>query len=153
MLILKGISGIGLTFMRNKIFFDTNILIYSIDKFSRTKQKKARALIKEIATSSTIVISTQVLQEFYVAATKKLGAEPLAVKEIINTFERFEIVTITLEMIKDAIDISLLNKISFWDALIIVSAEAAKCTALFTEDLNSGQVIKGVTIINPLATS
>ncbi len=137
--------------MRNKIFFDTNIFIYSIDKYSKTKQKKARALIKEVAESNTIVISTQVLQEFYVAATKKLGAEPLAVKEIINSFEKFEIITVTLEMIKDAIDISLLNKISFWDALIIVTSEAAKCTVLFTEDLNSGQVIKGVTIINPLA--
>lgn len=137
--------------MKSKIFFDTNILIYSIDQYSKVKQKKARVLIKEIAVSNTIVISTQVLQEFYVAATKKLGAEPLTVKEIINSFEKFEIITITLEMIKDAIDISLLNKISFWDALIIITAEAAKCTALFTEDLNSGQVIKGVTIINPLA--
>lgn len=137
--------------MKSKIFFDTNILIYSIDKYSKVKQKKARALIKEVAVSDTIVISTQVLQEFYVAATKKLGAEPLTVKEIINSFEKFEIITTTLEMIKDAIDISLLNKISFWDALIIVTAEAAKCTALFTEDLNSGQVIKGITIINPLS--
>lgn len=53
-------------------------------------------------------------------------------------------------MIKDAIDVSLLNKISFWDALIVISAEIAKCTALITEDLNSGQIIKGVKIINPL---
>lgn len=135
--------------MRNKVFFDTNIFVYSIDKYSKKKQKKARDLIKEVATNNTIVISTQVLQEFYVAATKKLGAEPLAVKEIINSFEKFEIITITLEMIKDAIDISLLNKISFWDALIVITAESAKCLVLFTEDLNSGQVIKGVTIINP----
>lgn len=135
--------------MRNKVFFDTNIFVYSIDKYSRKKQKKARELIKEVAANNTIVISTQVLQEFYVAATKKLGAEPLAVKEIINSFEKFEVITITLDMIKDAIDISLLNKISFWDALIVITAESAKCSVLFTEDLNSGQVIKGVTIINP----
>lgn len=135
--------------MRNKVFFDTSIFVYSIDKYSRKKQKKARELIKEVAANNTIVISTQVLQEFYVAATKKLGAEPLAVKEIINSFEKFEVITITLDMIKDAIDISLLNKISFWDALIVITAESAKCSVLFTEDLNSGQVIKGVTIINP----
>jgi predicted nucleic acid-binding protein len=136
--------------MKNKFFIDTNILIYSVDKFDKTKQKKARALLKEIAANDAGVISTQVLQEFYVAATKKLNAAPLIVKEIINSFEKFEVVQITVEMIKDAIDVSLLNKISFWDALIIVSAEIAKCSALITEDLNSGQIIKGVKIINPL---
>ena len=136
--------------MKNKFFIDTNILIYSVDKFDKIKQKKARALLKEIAANDTGVISTQVLQEFYVAATKKLNAAPLIVKEIINGFEKFEVVQITVEMIKDAIDVSLLNKISFWDALIVVSAEIAKCTALITEDLNSGQIIKGVKIINPL---
>lgn len=136
--------------MKNKFFIDTNILIYSVDKFDKTKQKKARALLKEIAANDAGVISTQVLQEFYVAATKKLNAAPLIVKEIINSFEKFEVVQITVEMIKDAIDVSLLNKISFWDALIVVSAEIAKCTALITEDLNSEQIIKGVKIINPL---
>lgn len=135
--------------MKNKIFIDTNILIYSIDKFDKSKQKKARALLKEIAVSDTGVISTQVLQEFYVAATKKLNAAPLIVKEIINGFEKFEVVQITLEIIKDAIDVSLLNKISYWDALIIASTETAKCTALITEDLNAGQIIRGVKIINP----
>lgn len=138
--------------MKNKFFIDTNILIYSIDKFDKSKQKKARALLKEIAVSDTGVISTQVLQEFYVAATKKLNAAPLIVKEIINGFEKFEVVQITVEIIKDAIDVSLLNKISYWDALIIASAETAKCTALITEDLNAGQIIRGVKIINPFQT-
>lgn len=138
--------------MKNKIFIDTNILIYSIDKFDKSKQKKARALLKEIAVSDTGVISTQVLQEFYVAATKKLNAAPLIVKEIIIGFEKFEVVQITIEIIKDAMDISLLNKISYWDALIIASAETAKCTALITEDLNAGQIIRGVKIINPFQT-
>jgi predicted nucleic acid-binding protein len=136
--------------MKNKIFIDTNILIYCIDKFDKSKQKKARTLLKEITLEDAGVISTQVLQEFYVAATKKLNADPLIVKEIINSFEKFEVVQITVEMIKDAIDVSLLNKISFWDSLIVVSAETAKCTALITEDLNAGQIIKGVKIINPL---
>lgn len=135
--------------MKNKFFIDTNILIYSIDKFDKSKQKKARALLKEIAVSDTGVISTQVLQEFYVAATKKLNAAPLIVKEIINGFEKFEVVQITVEIIKDAMDVSLLNKISYWDALIIASAETAKCTALITEDLIAGQIIRGVKIINP----
>lgn len=135
--------------MKNKIFFDTNILVCSVDKFNKQKQKKARLLLKEAANENAVVISTQVLQEFYVTAVKKLNANPLVVKEIINSFEKFDIIAVTVEMIKDAVDISLLNKISFWDALIVVSAEAAKCSALLTEDLSSGQIIKGVKVVNP----
>ena len=135
--------------MKNKIFFDTNILVYSVDKFNKQKQKKARLLLKEAANENAVVISTQVLQEFYVTAVKKLNANPLVVKEIINSFEKFDIIAVTVEMIKDAVDIRLLNKISFWDAIIVVSAEAAKCSALLTEDLNSGQIIKGVKVVNP----
>ena len=135
--------------MKNKIFFDTNILVYSVDKFNKQKQKKARLLLKEAANENAVVISTQVLQEFYVTAVKKLNANPLVVKEIINSFEKFDIIAVTVEMIKDAVDIRLLNKISFWDALIVVSAEATKCSALLTEDLNSGQIIKGVKVVNP----
>jgi predicted nucleic acid-binding protein len=135
--------------MKNKIFFDTNILIYSVDKFNKQKQKKARLLLKEAANENAVVISTQVLQEFYVTAVKKLNANPLVVKEIINSFEKFDIIAVTVEMIKDAVDISLLNKISFWNALIVVSAEAAKCSALLTGNLSSGQIIKGVKVVNP----
>lgn len=96
------------------------------------------------------VISTQVLQEFYVAGVKKLNANPQILKEIIKGFEKYEIVQVNIELIKEAIDISLLHKISFWDALIITSAEIAGCQIIYTEDLNSGQMIKGIKIINPL---
>jgi len=142
-------SGAGKIFMNHKIFIDTNILVYSIDKFDKRKQNKARLIIKKIAGESTIVISTQVLQEFYVASVKKLNANPLVIKEIINGFEKFDIITVNVEMIKDAIDLSLVNKISFWDALIVVAAEISKCSVIFTEDLNHGQTLKGIQIVNP----
>ncbi|MFO7447953.1 MAG: PIN domain-containing protein [Ignavibacteriaceae bacterium] len=135
--------------MKNKIFVDTNILVYTIDTFDKDKQKKSRKLLKEIAVENIGVMSTQVIQEFYVTAAKKLSINPLLIKEIINSFEKFEIVQISISMIKEAIDLSMLHKISFWDALIIVSAENAKCHVLLTEDLNSEQMIKGVKIINP----
>ncbi len=135
--------------MKGKVFIDTNIFVYSIDKHDKVKQKKARAVLTELAAKGIGVISTQVLQEFYVAATKKLNANPLVVKEILHSLEKFEVVQISPEMINDAIEVTLLNKISFWDSLIIVSAESSKCTSLLTEDLNSGQVIKGVTVVNP----
>ena len=135
--------------MKDKVFIDTNLLIYSIDPRNKAKQKKARQLLKDIIVGDVGVISTQVIEEFFVVATKKLGISHELVKEIITGFERFEVVQITVEMIKHAIDVSVLYKLSFWDSLIIVSAESSKCTSLLTEDLNSSQVIKGVTVVNP----
>ena len=117
-----------------------------------TKREKrgAAALIEALAGELYGVLSTQVLQEFYVAATKKLGADPLAVKDILHSFRRFETVLITPEIIKDAIDCSLINHLSFWDSLIVVAAESARCEKIWTEDLNDGQIIRGVRIENPL---
>lgn len=135
--------------MKGKVFIDTNIFVYSIDKHDKVKQKKVRTVLTELAAKGIGVISTQVLQEFYVASTKKLNANPLVVKEILHSLEKFEVVQISPDMINDAIEVSLLNKISFWDSLIVVAAEVSKCTSLITEDLNSGQVIKGVTVVNP----
>ena len=65
-------------------------------------------------------------------------------------FERFETVTITPGIIKEAIDCGIINRLSFWDALMITAAESSKCGKLWTEDLNDGQVIRGVRIENPL---
>jgi len=133
-----------------KIFIDTNILIYSMDQFDPVKRERCRALLKSLKNDLRGVISTQVLQEFYVAATKKLGAEPLVVKDILNSLERFETVIIAPDIIKDAIDCGIINRLSFWDALIIIAAESANCERLWSEDLNAGQVIRGVLVENPL---
>lgn len=135
--------------MKDKVFLDTNILIYSNDPHDITKQKKARSTLNAITANDIGVISTQVLQEFYVTATKKLNADPLVVKEIIHRFENFEVIQITPEMINEAIDVSIVNKISFWDSLIIVSAATARCSSILTEDMNASQTIRGVKIINP----
>ena len=83
-------------------------------------------------------------------ATSKLGADPLLVKDIIRSLERLETVVVSPMLIKEAIDCSLINRLSFWDALIVVTAESAHCEILWTEDLNHGQVIRGVLIENPL---
>jgi len=90
------------------------------------------------------------MQEFYVTTVKKLGADPLLIKDILHAYERFETVIITPDSIRDAIDCSIINRLSFWDALIVVAAESARCEKLWSEDLNDGQVIRGVQIENPL---
>jgi predicted nucleic acid-binding protein len=134
----------------SKVFLDTNIFVYSLDQSDSSKRKKCRNLIKSLIDENSGVISTQVLQELYVAATAKLGADALLVKDIIRSLERLETVVVSPMLIKEAIDCSLINRLSFWDALIVVTAESAHCEILWTEDLNHGQVIRGVRIENPL---
>ncbi len=136
--------------MISKVFIDTNILVYTMDAFDPIKQKRCRMLLRGLIADLSGVISTQVMQEFYVIATKKIGVDPLVVKDILASLERFEIVTIVPEIIKDAIDCSIINRLSFWDALIVTAAERARCSRLWTEDLNDGQIIRGVRIENPL---
>ena len=138
------------TFTMSKVFIDTNILVYSMDNHNKLKKKKCRDLLRKAHHDLQGVISTQVMQEFYVAAVKKLKADPLIVKDIIHSLDRFETVTITPEIINEAIDCSIISRISFWDALIISAAQGARCEKIWTEDLNHGQIIRGVLIENPL---
>ena len=133
-----------------KAFLDTNILIYQLDNRDPVKQKKCRDTVRALVFNHEAVISTQILQEYYVACTTKLKIKPLLVKGIMHGFENMEIVTIGTDSINNAIDTSIQYQISFWDSLIVVAAECAKCQYLLTEDLNEGQIIRNVRIRNPL---
>lgn len=133
-----------------KVFVDTNILLCSMDKFNPEKRSGCRALLTTLTDELRGVISTQVMQEFYVAATKKLAVDALLAKDILHSFEHFEVVIITPDLIKEAVDCSVINRVSFWDALIVVAAESARCDRIWTEDLNHGQIIRGVRVENPL---
>lgn len=130
---------------------DTNVLVYSVDEASPEKRESAQALMARLAASALGALSTQVLQEFYVAATRKLAVEPARARGIVRRMRVFEIVQVTPQLIEDGIDCSILNRLSFWDGLIVESARLAGCSMLYSEDLNSGQVIGGVRIINPFA--
>ena len=134
-----------------KVFLDTNVVVYAMDTREPAKQARARALIASLDTETLGVISTQVLCEAYNVATTKLGIEPLAVKQILLRFERLEVVAMTSELVRQAIDCSILNTLSLWDAMIVAAAASAKCETLWTEDMNPGQVILGVRIENPFA--
>lgn len=133
----------------SKIFFDTNILLYANDSSSKKKQLKVQQVLLASANKHRGVISTQVLQEYYVTETKKFKRDPLLVKDMLKVWQQFEVITINPELIEEAVDISLLYKFSFWDSLIIAAALFAHCTELFTEDLHTGQVIRGLEIVNP----
>jgi len=135
--------------MTSKIFIDTNVLVYALDKAEPEKQKKARELLRKTESDRLGVISTQVLKEYYVVATQKMKVEPELAKRIISSLSKFEVVVINQPIIEKAIDISISNKITFWDALIVSSAAAARCRIIWTEDLNHGQSINKIKIENP----
>lgn len=135
-----------MSFMTGKTFVDTNVLVYL---FSKTEPNKRLVIADLLQQTSQIVWSTQVIQEFYQLMTAKYGKEPQKVKSILQQFSHFELIVNNLETIHQAIDIQSLNKLSFWDSLIISAACQAKCTSLLTEDLTHQQTISGIRILNP----
>ena len=137
--------------MPGRVFLDSNILAYAQDGSAGEKQRRCREVVAGLAESGDGVISTQVLQEFFVAVTRKLGVSPLAAKGVMKTFDVFEIVQVSPALIQEAVDCSVLNQLSFWDSLILAAASSAGCTTVFSEDLSAGQQVLGVKIQNPLA--
>lgn len=136
---------------QEKLFIDANVFIYALDRRFPDKRKRAAKVLRAVEAEGNGVISTQVMQEVYVAGTAKLGVSPLDMKSALTKLHTLELVHIDADLIQSAIDCSILNRISFWDALIVVSAEKAICAELLTEDLNDGQIIRGVRIRNPFA--
>lgn len=132
-----------------RAFFDTNILVYSDDKRDPAKQLKAHSLIREHRSDRTGVVSLQVLQEYFVNTTRKLGLDPGVARRRLEIFSRFDLVEPRLSDVLAAIDLHRLHHMSYWDALIIHCARISGCQVVFTEDLQHGQIIDGVRIVNP----
>jgi len=135
---------------KNKVFFDSNILVYTIDSNFPDKQVVSSKIIKDSIKNNTGFISTQCLQEFYNVSTKKLNCSKEYAKTFVEGFSNsFEIQQINTQLILSAIDISIKYQFSFWDSLIISSAISCDCSILYSEDLSNGQVIEGIKIVNP----
>ncbi len=136
--------------MTASCFLDTNILVYSVDEKDKAKQRTARDLIATLVQNDDAIISTQTLQEFYNAATKKLIASKKDAGSFVKQFS--DIIPVHSNTVNDvlaAIDISEASQLSFWDSLILASAKACGCTTIYSEDLNDGQTINGVKVVNP----
>ena len=130
-------------------FFDTNILLYADDADAGDKTGIARQLLRRSVSDRTGVVSTQVLQEFYVNARKKLKLDGAAARARIEVYLGFDVVTVTPARLLAAVDLNRLDSISFWDALIIRAAEHAGCDTLYSEDLQEGRRYGPVRIVNP----
>ncbi len=136
--------------MNAKTFVDTNVLIYAHDVDAQTKHEIAKEILRELWTQRSGVLSTQVLQEFYVNVTRKI-ASPLpkdAARLVVNSYSIWCTETTPTE-IAAAFRIEDQSRIGFWDALIVASAVKCGATRVLSEDLNAQQTIAGVQIQNP----
>jgi len=139
--------------MSDKIFVDTNILIYAHDIDSGLKHDTAVKVITDLWERANGILSNQVLQEFYIVVTKKMP-KPTSLPEarvIIKNYLKWQIEENNSNSILRASEIQEKHNISFWDALIVTAAEQAGAAKILTEDMNSGQTIEGVLIENPFS--
>ena len=135
--------------MKERVFVDANVLVYADDLDAGEKNARARELLHALLTDMNGVLSTQVLQEFFVVVTRKLGVDKAVARRKVELLATLDVVSIQIPHILQAIDLHRLHSVSFWDGLIISCAAAAGCNRLLSEDLQHGAVIHGVRIENP----
>jgi predicted nucleic acid-binding protein len=136
--------------MRARHFLDTNILLYSIssDPAEAAKRESARLLMDR----DDGALSVQVLQEFYVQATRPTRLDPLPHEiavGLIGTWTRFAVQELTLSILDAALEIKTSHGFSYWDSAIIAAARALGCGELYSEDMSHGREIEGILIVNP----
>ncbi len=135
----------------NRRFVDTNILLYAHDDSAGTKRDQARALLEQLWETRQGCVSVQVLQEFFVNATRKI-TKPLSAemaKEIVTDLSHWHMHVPAADDVLGAIAIHQRAGISFWDSMIVRSASEMGCDVLYSEDLNVGQDYSGVRAENP----
>jgi predicted nucleic acid-binding protein len=131
-------------------FLDTNVLLYSIscDPAEAAKQARAVALLDQEGGA----LSVQVLQEFYIQATRPTRPDPLPhdiAAGLIATWTRFRVQEITLSILTGALEIKEAHGFSYWDSAIVAAARALGCRELYSEDMTHGREVEGVKIIDP----
>ena len=135
--------------MSGREFLDTNVLIYAHDARDPRKRARARELIRRLVRERHGVLSLQVLQEFFAAATRKLGMSSEDARSRIVQYSRFDVVTLGAADLIAAIDLHRLHHLSICDALIVRAALNGACTTLHTEDMQSGHVVDSLIFRNP----
>ena len=133
----------------SKVFIDTNILLYAHDPRYPDKQEKALAAIVKLFETGRGVVSTQVLQEFCANALGKFRLEHDVLLRQLALLHNFEIIRMSPEIIRRAVEITVMYTTSYWDACILAAAESARCEKIISEDFNTGQYYAGITIENP----
>ncbi|MCL2489723.1 MAG: PIN domain-containing protein [Propionibacteriaceae bacterium] len=132
-------------------FLDTSVIVYAFDTSAPDKQAIARRILER----DGLVTSAQVLGELYVTLTRKIpnGLPTGGAQQVIEKLRTRPNVDISTDLVAAAIQTSIRFQLSYWDALIIEAAVAGGCTTLLTEDLNDGETINGVRIVNPFTAT
>lgn len=136
--------------MRDKVFIDTNVLVYAIEGERPESHKSSAA--RDLLRTENVCISTQVLGEFFNAVTSARRASPLNHDEAtawIQLWKRFEVRNITVSHVDLALEIVNCNGLTYYDALILSAAKHAACQIVYSEDMSDGQNYYGVTVSNP----
>ncbi len=132
-------------------FCDTNVVVYAYDSTAGTKREEARALLQRLWQSGEGAVSVQILQELFVTLTRKV-TPALGIgdaRRIITDIATWQVFAPTAHDVIDAIDAAARWRISFWDAMLLVSAQAVGASVVWSEDLNAGQAFNGVLVQNP----
>jgi predicted nucleic acid-binding protein len=131
-------------------FVDTNVLLYAISRDPTEQDKAKRA--NEILAARDLALSVQVLQEFYVQATRESRPDPLTHEqavELVESFMRFPIATTTAEQMLAAFATRRRFRLSYWDAAILEASRSLGCDVVLSEDLSDGEDYAGVRVENP----
>jgi predicted nucleic acid-binding protein len=130
-------------------FFDTNVLAYTDDAGEPDKQAAALKLHAAAHRLGHGVVSTQVLQEYFVTTTRKMGVDPVVARRKLELFARMNVVVNQVDDVIAAVDLARLHSLSFWDALIVRAAQRAECRVLYSEDMQHGWKLDGLEIVDP----
>lgn len=138
---------------RQLTFVDTNVLVYAHDRDAGDRHGRARQVLEELWASDLGVLSTQVLQEFHVNVTRKIRSpvSRLHAREIVEQYATWPVHAVQPRDVLSASQLEEQRSVSFWDALIVVSARAMGAAVLLSEDLQTGDDIDGLSIQSPFA--
>lgn len=134
---------------KERCFIDTNLLIYADSGDEPVKQRIALSLLKQLRLNQTGVLSTQVLGEYCNVALNKLKLPHADIREQMQFWEQYEVVQVTPAIIHMGLDLHQTRSLGFFDALIVAAAKTSGCTVLYSEDMNAGEMVNGVRIVNP----
>ena len=132
-------------------FFDTNVLAYTDDAGEPEKQAAALKLQAACHRRGQAVVSTQVLQEYFVTVTRKMGVDPVIARRKIELYGRMNVVVNQVDDVLAAVDLARLHTLSFWDALIVRAAQQGECRVIYSEDMQHGWKVDGIEVVNPFA--
>jgi len=132
-------------------FVDTNVFVYALAADDERRSPVAQKLVRELMVAQALRTSTQVLQELFVTLTGKIRTRLTAEQALryLDQIAVYPVVVTDYGAVRDAIELSAGASLSFWDALVVVAAARAGARLLYTEDLQDGQSILGVEVVNP----